>query len=68
MYASIFIKFEGFLVKPKIKKLLLTITEIILQELWQTRNKCYKEGIQPSKETSKNWANAKNLNRFEKRL
>ena len=50
-------------VKPKIKKLLLTITEIILQELWQTRNQCYKEGIQPSKETSKNRIN-KNITRM----
>ena len=50
-------------IKPKIKKLLLTITEIILQELWQTRNQCYKEGIQPSKETSKNRIN-KNITRM----
>jgi hypothetical protein len=42
---------------PKIRKLLLTLTEIILQELWNTRNLCYKEQIQPCKNTSKNRIN-----------
>ena len=42
---------------PKVKKLILTITEIIIQELWQTRNKCYKEGTQPSRVISKNRIN-----------
>ena len=44
-------------VDPKVRKLLLTITELIVQELWLTRNKCWKEGIEPSRIRSKNRIN-----------
>ena len=39
------------------RNLLLTIPEIILEELRTTRNNCYKEGVQPSKVSSKNRIN-----------
>ena len=41
----------------KTRKLVTTMTEIILKELWTTRNKTEKEGIEPSKERSKNRIN-----------
>lgn len=42
---------------PKRRKLIITITEIILEEIWKTRNKAWKEGIEPRKEISKNRIN-----------
>ena len=42
---------------PKIRKLVITITEIILEEIWKTRNMAWKEGIEPRKEISKNRIN-----------
>lgn len=42
---------------PKKRKVILTMTEIILEEIWKTRNKMWKEGIEPSKTRSKNRIN-----------
>ena len=36
----------------KKRKLILTLTETIINELWRSRNKCDKEGITPSKNRS----------------
>ena len=41
----------------KTRKLVTTVTEIILKEIWTTRNKVDKENIQPSKDRSKNKIN-----------
>ena len=41
----------------KTRKLVTTLTEIILKEIWTTRNKVDKENIEPSKDRSKNRIN-----------
>ena len=42
---------QSNITQPK-KKLLLTLTELILHELWYSRNKCEKEDIIPNTKRS----------------